>query len=279
MEALHVEDYKPRSAVIHEVIEENSQIKTFILSFTNEEYNRNFTYLVGQFVMVSIPDCGEAPISFSSTPSRPGNIHLTVRKSGKLTDAMFLLTKGAVVALRGPYGRSFPVQQFEGKDLLFVAGGIGLAPLRGVINYCLDKRDRFGKITILYGSRLPSDIAFSEDIEIWKQRGFRCELTVDASEPGWDGSVGVVTTLLSQVEMDVNHGVALLCGPSMMIRFVMLELSAMGFRDEDIITTMERHMKCGIGICRHCHMDGKLVCVDGPVFSKAQLRDLKIVEV
>lgn len=279
MELLHTEDYKPQSAVINEIIEENSQIKTFVLSFTDEEHNQRFKYQPGQFMMVSIPNCGEAPISFSSTPTRPGKIHLSVRNSGKLTGAMFRLSEGAIIGLRGPYGRPFPVKNFEGKDILFVAGGIGLAPLRGVINYCLDHKDRFGKVTILYGSRLPSDIAFADDIKTWLKCGFNCQLSVDVAEANWHGSVGVVTTLLSQVEMDVKKGVALICGPSMMIRFVMAELSRMGFSDDDIITTMERHMKCGVGICRHCHMDGKLVCVDGPVFSKSQLRGLKIMEI
>lgn len=271
--------YLPKSARIQAIIEENSQIKTFELAFTDAKHNESFTYQPGQFMMVSVPHCGEAPISFTSSPTRPGTIHLSVRRAGKLTGTMHGMPKGAIVGLRGPYGRPFPVDYLRGKDLLFVAGGIGLAPLRSVINGCMDKRSDFGKITILYGSRTPSDIAFQADIEEWRQQpNVACLLTVDEAEAGWDGSVGVVTTLLEQIDMDAKSGVALVCGPPMMIRFVLADLSKMGFADENIITTMERHMKCGVGVCRHCHMDSKLVCADGPVFTRAELKDLDVME-
>ncbi len=274
MTAVQTEVYQPLPAVIERVVVENSQIKTFVLRFRDMSYNGNFTYRPGQFMMVSIPHHGEAPISFSSTPTRPGTIELSVRKAGQLTSALHELKAGAVIGLRGPYGQSFPMDHLAGRDLLFIAGGIGLAPLRSVINAAIDGGDSFGRKLILYGSRLPSDIAFHADLRGWDDLAdVRCLLTVDAPEPGWDGKVGVVTTLLDQVDMDPGRTIALLCGPPLMIRFVLAALTAKGFADEDIITTMERHMKCGIGICRHCHMDGRLVCVDGPVFSLAELRD------
>jgi NAD(P)H-flavin reductase len=270
--------YQPKPAEIREVIEENSQIKTFDLSFVDREYNDGFSYEPGQFMMVSIPHCGEAPISVSSTPLNGGTIHLSVRRAGKLTEAMHGMKRGDVVGLRGPYGRPFPMASLVAKDLLFVAGGIGLAPLRSVINTCLAAGHE-RRITILYGSRTPSDIAFKEDLAGWGQtKNVTCLLTVDRAEPGWEGEVGLVTALLAHCCLDPHETKALLCGPPMMIRAVLAQLADQGFADGDIITTMERHMKCGVGICRHCHMDDKLVCKDGPVFTLEELKQLKVME-
>lgn len=272
--------YLPKPARILRVIEENSQIKTFVLAFTDPEANASFHYQPGQFLMVSIPHCGEAPISISSAQqANPGEIHLSVRRAGKLTSAMHLLAEGAVVALRGPYGRFFPMSALSGKNLVFVAGGIGLAPLRSVISTCLTERERYGTIAILYGSRTPSDIAFRHDLAAWgKLPGVTCRLTVDCPEPGWDGAIGVVPKLLDQVALTPAASKALVCGPPLMIKFTLAALSAKGLSDEDIITTLERHMKCGVGLCRHCHLDHKLVCVDGPVFTKAELNTLHVME-
>ncbi|MEW6520000.1 MAG: FAD/NAD(P)-binding protein [Thermodesulfobacteriota bacterium] len=270
--------YLPRPAEIREVIEENSQIKTFVLSFIDREYHDRFSYAPGQFLMVSIPHCGEAPISVSSTPASGGAIHLSVRRAGRLTAVMHDMKRGDVVGLRGPYGRPFPMAELAGRDLLFVAGGIGLAPLRSVINTCL-AAGHAHRITILYGSRTPSDIAFKADLTNWGETAnVSCLLTVDRAEPGWQGEVGLVTALLAHCRLEPDDAKALLCGPPMMIRAVLAELAERGFADEDIITTMERHMKCGVGICRHCHMDEKLVCRDGPVFTLQELKRLKVME-
>jgi NAD(P)H-flavin reductase len=267
--------YLPKSAVIKEVIGENEQIKTFVTAFRDEMSNRSFTYEPGQFMMVSIPGFGEAPISISSTPTRPGTLELSVRRAGKLTDAMHKLQAGDSIGLRGPYGRPFPLD-IIGNDLLFVAGGIGLAPLRSVINYCLDQSGTHGKKVILYGSRLPSDIAFQRDIAEWQQRsGVTCILTVDQAETGWTGPVGLVTSLFDGLDLNSEKSVALVCGPPVMIPPVLRQLKKMGFADENIWTTMERYMKCGVGICGHCHMEGKLICVDGPVFNKRELDSMK----
>ena len=270
--------YLPRQAKVEQIVIENSQISTFVLAFSDRQYNKSFRYQPGQFVMVSMPHCGEAPISVSSTPTQPGAIHLSVRRAGKLTNAMHGLRLGDTIGLRGPYGKPFPMDQLAGQDLLFVAGGIGLAPLRGVLNTCLNQRDQFGSLTMLYGSRTPSDIAFQSDLELWQKNGVDCRLTVDAAEPDWDGTVGLVTSLMDNLQPDLANSTALICGPPLMFRAVLGRLTAMGFRDEQVFTTMERHMKCGVGICRHCHMDGKLACVDGPVFSLAELRHMKIKE-
>jgi NAD(P)H-flavin reductase len=271
--------YLPRPAIIKEVLVENAQIKTFVLSFVDKDYNRSFTYAPGQFMMVSVPHCGEAAISFSSSPSRPGTIHLSIRKAGKLTDAIHELQRGGVVGLRGPYGRPFPMDLLKKKDLLFVAGGIGLAPLRSVINFCLDRGSSYGHKIILYGSRSPADMAYKDDFKIWERReDVTCLLTVDEAAPGWAGPVGMVTSLLDTIDLDIKGSCALVCGPSLMIRSTLAALSSMGFADDSIFTTMERQMKCGVGACQHCHMDSKLVCVDGPVFSRAELKSLQVME-
>jgi len=270
--------YRPRRAEIREIIVENSQIKTFVLAFVDRAHNASFTYQPGQFMMVSAPHCGEAPISISSTPAESGTIHLSVRRAGILTAALHDMKQGDMVGLRGPYGRPFPMASLAGRDLLFVAGGIGLAPLRSVINTCLAAgHDR--RITILYGSRTPSDIAFQGDLASWGQTaGVTCLLTVDRGEPGWEGEVGLVTTLFDRCALEPDESKALVCGPPMMIRAVLAELAERGFADGNIITTMERHMKCGVGICRHCHMDEKLVCKDGPVFTLEELKKLHVME-
>ncbi|MDH5297952.1 MAG: FAD/NAD(P)-binding protein [Desulfobulbaceae bacterium] len=270
--------YLPRPARVVDVIVENSQIKTFVCEFSEATAQQSFSHQPGQFMMVSVPHCGEAPISIASTPTRPGVINLSVRRAGSLTEAMHKLEAGATIGLRGPYGNPFPLAEVKGRDLLFVAGGIGLAPLKSVIDHCLDS-GHDGRIVILYGSRTPEDIAFKGELAAWeKMANVTSLLTVDSGGPGWQGAVGVVTTLLPQVDLDPAGSMAFVCGPPLMIRFVMAALSDMGYPADRIITTMERYMKCGVGVCGHCHMDDKLVCVDGPVFSLDQLRGLEITE-
>jgi NAD(P)H-flavin reductase len=279
MKTVKLEEYLPRPAQVVEVVTENSQIKSFVVRFVDKEYNALFCYQPGQFMMVSMPHCGEAPISFSSTPATKGQVRLSVRRAGKLTSAMHELKEGAMIGLRGPYGKPFPMEYLGGRDLLFVAGGIGLAPLTSVINTCLADLTYQGRITILYGSRTPEDIAFMAEIEAWQANpAVHCLLTVDQGSAAWQGNTGLVTSLFDQAVINPASQSAVICGPPMMITAVLAALAARGFADHDIITTMERHMKCGVGVCRHCHMDGKLVCVDGPVFSLAQLKELNVME-
>ncbi len=271
--------YQPHPARIVRIIDENSQTRTFVLRFQDDRRNDSFTYQPGQFMMVSIPHHGEAPLSFSSTPTRPGAMELSVRRAGRLTGAMHQLAEGDIIGLRGPFGKPFPMEDLTGRNLLFVAGGIGLAPMRSVINFCLDRRSEYGRITILVGNRSPADICFADDLKRWQDTdGVGCHLTVDAAGQDWPHHVGLVTTLLDRFRDEPTASSALVCGPPIMIRFVIADLVRMGFADDQIITTMERHMKCGVGACGHCHMDNKLVCVDGPVFSRRQLFDLDIEE-
>lgn len=285
--------YLPFPARITEIVVENEQIKTLVLEPSRAEGSGPFDYQPGQFAMLSVPHCGEAPISFASSPSEPA-IRLSVRRAGVLTNALHEMEVGDEVGLRGPYGRPFPLDELAGKNLLFVAGGIGLAPLRSVIESCLADPDKFGAITLLYGCRTPADLAFKEELARWpKHPQMRCLVTVDQAAPGWDGPVGLVPDLLPPAGTEegdkyavpgtllasvASDDVALLCGPPPMIRAVLSRLSALGLADEQIYTTLERHMKCGVGLCRHCHLDHHLVCVDGPVYSLAQLRKLNVME-
>ena len=273
------ESFIPRQAVIREVIKQNEQIRTFRLELLDK--TSPFTFLPGQFVMLSVPHLGEAAISISSSPTALPRIDLSIRRAGKLTAAVHGMKAGEQVGIRGPFGKPFPVHGFTGRNLLFVAGGIGLAPLKGVIDYCLFQKEleeeSVQEMTLLYGSRTPGDIAFQEAINRWQEQGVDCRLTVDEADSKWQGPVGLVTDLLDNCSI-TEQTTALVCGPPIMIRFVIARLSAMGCSDEAIVTTLERHMKCGMGICGHCHLDGKLVCVDGPVFTLGQLKTMDVME-
>ena len=265
--------FMPIETVISEIIEENSTIRTYTLSFTDRE--TAFSFLPGQFVMLSVPGHGEAPISISSSPTDTDEIQLSVRKAGRLTSALHSMKAGEYVAVRGPYGVPFPVDELKGRDLLFVAGGIGLAPLRSLINYCRAKNREYGKITLCYGSRSPSDIAFRNDLDAWKADGsVDVLLTVDVPEDGWQGRTGLVTTLLDDLTINNSNTSALLCGPPVMIDAVISKLKESGMDTEKIITTLERNMKCGVGLCGHCHMEGVLICKDGPVFNVKALENI-----
>lgn len=284
----------PISARVGEVIRENSRIMTVVL----QPQASLPAHQPGQFFMVSLPHCGEAPLSIASAPQEPG-LRLSVLRVGRLTTAFHQLRVGQQLGLRGPYGRPFPLSALKGRELFFIAGGIGLAPLRAVINSCLAAAGDFGRLTLLYGSRTPAEVAFKEDLRAWGYRGLEpeppargqpavaggnssaagagitCRLTVDRGAPGWSGAVGLVTELLPE-HLEPERTSALLCGPPPMIRAVIARLRTLGLADEQIITTLERHMKCGIGICRHCHLDDQLVCEDGPVFTVAQLQRLAV---
>jgi NAD(P)H-flavin reductase len=265
--------FLPKQAFIQDIVDENALIKTFIVSFKDEMYNWSFTYEPGQFMMVSIPHFGEAPFSLSSTPTRPGKLHFTLRNVGKQTGAMFQLKKGDAIGLRGPFGRPFPIDIIA-QDVLFIAGGVGMAVLRSAINFTLDQTTDFGRKTIFYGSASPAEVAFHEDIVEWQNRSLvTCMITVEKDEPGWNGLVGNVTSLLDNIENScVTTGLALICGPPIMIRFALPKLAQLGFSDENVWTTLERHMNCGVGTCGHCHFDDKLICNDGPIFNLAELR-------
>lgn len=268
--------YLPKRAVIKEIFEENELVRTFTVKFADEIYNANFTFQPGQFLMLSVPHCGEAPFSISSSPTRNGSFTLTIRRAGKLTGEIFALQPGDMIGIRGPYGKPFPMADLIGHNLVFVAGGIGLAPLRSVIEYCTDSREDYKDITVLYGCKTPGEFCFMNDLQEWDDGGLiHSRLTVDEACNEWNGCVGLVTSLLDQLEIADEKTKALLCGPGVMIRFVIERLLGMGMKKDDIVTTLERHMKCGIGICGHCHYEEKMICTDGPVFTATQLSNLE----
>lgn len=231
----------------------------------------------GQFVELSVFGVGEAPISISSSPSRSnGTFELCVRRAGSVTGAMHRLEPGDIVGLRGPLGRGFPIQRFRGKDLLFAPGGLGLAPLRSLIQQVLDDRRNFGKITILYGARHPSELLFTDELEQWRnQPNVEVHLTVDRPDDDWKGNVGVITTLFPRISLYALNTVAVTVGPTVMYRFVLMELLGKGIPEGNIWLSLERRMKCGVGKCGHCQMNHLYACTDGPAFCYAQIKGVE----
>ncbi len=228
----------------------------------------------GQFVEVSIFGFGEAPISITSSPAKKGSFELCVRKLGGLTEKMHALGAGEAVGIRGPMGNGFPMEDLQGADCLIISGGIGMAPVRSVVNTILAEREKYGRMTLLYGNRSPADILFTEELEEWgKGENDEVLVTIDRPAEGWEGNVGVVTTLFEKIELDPSRRtVAVVVGPPVMYRFVYAELAALHIPDDHIYFSLERRMKCGVGKCGNCQIEGKYVCVDGPVFTGAELR-------
>lgn len=228
----------------------------------------------GQFVQVSLLGIGEAPISISSSPSRSnGKFELCVRKVGDVTGALHGLEPGATIGVRGPFGTGFPLDRFRGKDILFAAGGLGLAPARSVINQVLDERGSFNRVIILYGAKNPSELLFKNEQETWRQRDdVEFHVTVDRGDADWKGHVGVITTLFPDVAVDPRNTVAITIGPPIMYKFVMMELLGKGIPEGQIWLSLERRMKCGVGKCGHCQINNLYCCVNGPSFTYAQIK-------
>ncbi len=238
--------------------------------------SRELGHKPGQFVEISLLGIGEMPISISSSPTRKGSFELVIRNVGNLSNAMHSLAEGATVGIRGPFGNGFPMNDLKGKDILIIAGGIGLFPLRSLIDYILDKRDEFGRLTLLSGCRTPGERMFVNELERWC-KGQNCEVleTVDRGDECWTGNVGVVTTLFPKVEIDAQNTFAITVGPPVMYKFVVAECKKKGIADERILLSLERRMKCGVGKCGHCQINGVYVCQEGPVFTYADIRELE----
>lgn len=251
---------------IHRMVENNH---LFTLRFLEEERARSFDYRPGQFVMLSVPGSGEAPISISSTPSRPGILELCVRRVGRLTSALFRCGTNDLVGVRGPYGNGFPLDRMAGNDLLIAAGGLGMAPLRSLLWYALDHRDRFGKITLMCGARTPQDMLFRDElVSLLDTRELSCLLTVDTDPAGtWAHHIGVLPKLFDHAEIDPGRTYAAVCGPPVVYKYVLERLLALGFSKDRILMSLERRMKCGIGKCGHCSVGYKYTCLHGPIFT------------
>ncbi len=237
---------------------------------------RNLGHMPGQFVQVSVFGYGEAPISVCSPPEKQGAFDLCIRNLGSVTGALHALDAGDKVGVRGPFGRGFPIDSMKHMDVLIVAGGIGLAPLRSIIDSVFLNRDEYGRLVVLYGTGTPEEILFPAELEAWQlEEGNEILVTVDEGGPDWPGNVGVITTLFSKVDIDpVNTVVAALVGPPVMYRFVLMELEGLGIPEEQIFFSLERRMKCGVGKCGNCQVEDVYVCVDGPVFSGGQIKKL-----
>ena len=265
----------PKIAVIDDVRQDTADVKTFRVLSPNGQ--KPFSHAPGQCAMLSVPGVGEAMFSITSSPTNEDFMEFSIKKCGCLTSWLHLMDVGQQITIRGPYGHPFPVDtELKGKDLLFIAGGVGLAPLHSVINYCLAKRENYGKIDVVYGSRSKDDLLDLEEIQnVWMkpENNLDVHLTIDRPQEGWDGHVAFVPTYVKELGFDPNKTV-LVCGPPIMIKFVLQALTELGFRKDQIYTTMELRMKCGIGKCGRCNIGDKYVCKDGPVFRFDQLDEL-----
>lgn len=237
---------------------------------------RDLGHRPGQFVEVSMFGIGEAPFSISSSPTRKGVFELGIRKVGLLTEKLAELEAGTRIGIRGPFGNGIDVEKFQGKDVLIVAGGIGLVPMRSMINYVRDRRDDFGRLIICYGSRSDRELLFTEELEQWeREKRTEYHVTVDQGSPAWKGNTGVITTLIPGLDLDLPNTVCCICGPPVMYRFVLLALKSRGLADRNIYMSLERRMKCGVGKCGHCQINGSYVCQDGPVYHYPDIKTLQ----
>jgi len=247
---------------------------TFSLVLQPHEGHADFSFQPGQFNMLYVYGVGEVPISISGDPARREILVHTTREVGTVTRAMRKLRVGDSLGVRGPYGKAWPVDEVENQDVVLITGGIGLAPLRPMIHYLLTRREKYGRIVLLYGARTPEDILYRKDLEKWRSRfDLEMHLTVDHATGAWRGNVGVVTSLVRRSPFDPQNCIAMVCGPEIMMRFAVMELQKRGVADDHIYISMERNMKCGIGLCGHCQLGPTFVCKDGPVYCYADIRE------
>jgi NAD(P)H-flavin reductase len=279
--------YLPKAAVLDRVVTEIHEVKTFYWHFEDWAEQRAFKrFRPGQFAQVSLFGVGEFPTSLPPSPTEDDTF-FTVRQVGSCTSALHQLKAGDKFAVRGPYGNGFPMEEYRGKNLVFVAGGIGLIPLRSAIVYALANRKDYERIQIFHGAKTPSELMYVPKLHEWERTpGVECHLTVDRPNDDrsnndraadrWKGNVGVVGSLFKkpEVKVPVENTVAFVCGPPIMFRFVIQDLLGMGFKERDIVSTLERYMKCGVGKCGHCCIGVAYVCVDGPVFTYEQIKQL-----
>lgn len=269
--------YLPYAMTIDRIIEEAPGVRTFRLKFKDKEEENAFSFRAGQFAEYSAFGEGECTFCIASSPTRKEYIECTFRKAGRVTSGLERLEEGATMGFRGPFGNFFPIEEWKGKNLLFVAGGIALPPMRCVIWNILDRRDEFGDITIVYGAKSENDLVYKQELKEWGERSdVRLVTTVDpgGETPSWKGEVGFVPSILEKTAPSSANSIAVVCGPPVMIKFSFPVLEKLGFADDCIYTTLENRMKCGVGKCGRCNIGKYYVCKDGPVFTKKQLNDL-----
>ena len=267
--------YIPYLMRIEKITQEAPGVKTFRLKFKNEQEAEEFSFKAGQFGEYSIVGVGESTFCIASSPTRKGYIECTFRQVGKVTSALASANEGDVIGFRGPYGNTFPMDEWKGKNLVFIAGGIALPPMRCVIWNALDLRENFKDITIVYGARSVADLVYKHELEEWANRpDVKLVTTVDpgGETPRLKGEVGFVPSVLEKVAPSAENTIAIVCGPPIMIKFTFPVLEKLGFADHNIFTTLENRMKCGFGKCGRCNVGEKYVCLDGPVFSGEELK-------
>ena len=262
--------YVPEPCVIKQTLDLNDSVKFFKLRFAN---GRDLGHAPGQFVELSMLGVGEAPFGVSSSPTVSGTFDLAIRKAGKVTSAVHQLGAGDQVWIRGPFGRGFDIDRLRGKHLVAVAGGIGLVPLRSIINYVVDRPEEFQSLTILYGSRHPTEVLHYPDLARWvAQDHVNFQMIVDHADETWDGPEGLITTLIPPLKIDPENTYALIVGPPIMFRFVIEELRKKNVPESHVVVSLERMMKCGVGKCGHCALGDRYCCTDGPIFYYSEIK-------
>lgn len=263
----------PSPYLIKRVQSENYD--TFTLELASAHGTADFLFKPGQFNMLYMFGVGEVPISISGDPTKRKSLIHTIRAVGTVTEAMYKLKRQGMIGVRGPFGRHWPVEDAVGKDVVLVAGGIGLAPLRPVIYHLLSHRKNYGNISILYGARTPKDMIYRRELEKWRGKfDLKVEVSVDTASSDWLGNVGVVTRLISRAQFDGTNTVAMICGPEVMMRFTVMELQKHGVGADSIYVSLERNMQCAVGFCGHCQFGPTFICKDGPVFSYNHVQHL-----
>ncbi len=271
--------YQPSIMRIAETRDEAPCVRTLMLEFTDEAFKTAFfrNYRTGMFGIYGLPGEGESVFCVASPPTRTDYIECTFRKAGRVTSALFGRESGQTITFRGPYGNFFPIDTWRGRDLLFIAGGIALPPMRSVIWNILDRRAEFGSVCIVYGARTAADLVYKNELQTWAQRkDVKLTVTVDPNgeTPDWKGKIGFVPSVLKELAPAAKNCTAIVCGPPIMIKLTMPVLTGLGFCPPDIYTTLENRMKCGVGKCGRCNVGSVYVCKDGPVFTLEQLKRL-----
>ncbi len=267
--------YMPYLMIIKNIIQETFDVKTFQMIFKNKEEGEKFTFLPGQFCEFSVFGTGESTFCLASSPTRREFVECSIKKIGKVTTAIHELKIDDIIGIRGPYGKNFPLELIKNKNLLFIGGGIGLAPLRSLIDYCMDNRNDYKQINIIYGARTPDDLVYKHAYDNWKKSpNTNLHITVDRIIGGWTGHVGFIPMYLQELKPSHENTIAITCGPPIMIKFVIETLASLGFPGENIITSLEMKMKCGIGKCGRCNIGNTYVCQDGPIFTYEQIKKL-----
>lgn len=263
--------YKPVEAKVEAIIDESPAIKSFVL-----KPKESFKFQTGQFIELTLPGIGEAPFTPSSSPFITDKIEVTIMKAGYVTERLHRIGPDSLVGIRGPYGKGYPVEEFENREVLILGGGVGLAPLRSLLLTLIQNKEKYKRIILCYGARTPKDIIYKNQFDEWRANGVEIYRSVDRKdESEWNETVGVVTVLLDKIQIDISNAVCAVCGPPVMMKFATLKLLEKGFKADNIYLSMERNMSCGVGKCGHCFFGHYFVCKDGPVFKYSQIENFR----